>query len=72
MDRKTKIETMLMFVNNGIYHVNGLTIFANDFEIVNDMLLKFYSTLNVCNSKIRYPIALIPLSDIYSIDDIKI
>lgn len=72
MDKKTKIETALMFINNGVYNINEVIILGDDFEIINDNMLKFYMYINAYGKKLRYTVAMIPLNDIHSIDGFEV
>ena len=71
MDRKTKIESMLSFINNGIYHVNDVTILADNFEI-DGILLNFYMYVNVFGKKLKFTVSVIPLIDIHSIEGFNV
>ena len=72
MNRKEKIETMLSLVNDKIYHVNGMSIFADGFEIVNDSLLEFYEVIKTYDTKLKRIVTFILLKDIRTIEDITV
>ena len=72
MYRKEKIEAMLLLVNNRRYHVNGMTIFADNFEIINDSLLQFYDKIKIDDTELKMIVTFILLKDIRTIEDITV
>ena len=76
MINKDRIEALLCFDGtNGIYHINGMSIFANKFEFENNFVKFYTKTLDYKNGQFGYSFtfsAFIYINDIRTIDGVVV
>ena len=72
MDRKTKIESMLLLNNSNIYAINEFRIHADGFEITNNNCVCFYHDILLYEKEYRLYSLVLHINDIHSIDGIKV